>query len=114
VAARERKVYRLFLFWDNPQMPTYAYQASGDEGCEQCTTPFERRQKIEDPRLEACPACGSPVRRVISPPNLASGGPNMSEDNLEKHGFTQYRKAGKGKYEKTVGKGPDFLSDKDD
>jgi hypothetical protein len=26
--------------------------------------------------------------------------------NLEKHGFTQYRKAGGGYYEKTAGEGP--------
>jgi len=114
VALRVRKVYRQNQFWDNSRMPIYAYQYSGEKHCEQCATPFERRQKLDDPRLEACPECGAPVRRVISPPNLASSGPNMSEDNIAKHGFTQYRKAGKGAYEKTAGKGPDFITDKDD
>ena len=33
---------------------------------------------------------------------------------LEKHGFTQYRKSGKGVYEKSAGKGPAIISDDSD
>ena len=36
----------------------------------------------------------------------------LKEGNLAKKGFTQYRRAGGGVYEKTAGKGPDFISDK--
>ena len=34
----------------------------------------------------------------------------LKESNVEKHGFTQYRRAGNGVYEKTAGKGPKFIS----
>ena len=94
-------------------MPTYVYQAAGDDHCLYCHKPFERRQKVNDPRLEHCPECRSPLRRVISPAAIAAPSPNLSEDNIGKKGFTQYRKAGKGVYEKTVGKGPDYITDED-
>ena len=92
-------------------MPIYTYQCHGERHCEYCREIFELRQRIDDERLTACPECGAPVRRVITPPALAGGGPDMSPDNLERHGFTQYRRAGKGVYEKTAGKGPGLLTD---
>lgn len=95
-------------------MPTYVYQASTDASCKVCVATFELRQKLDDPRLEACPECGAPVRRVITPPALGASGPDMSSENIAKQGFTQYRRAGKGAYEKTAGKGPDFITDTDD
>jgi putative FmdB family regulatory protein len=118
----ERKVYRLKLnsqtpaatICDNCPMPIYVYQASTKEHCALCETPFERRQKLDHPRIQNCPECRAPIRRVISAPGLARPAPNMSEGNIEKHGFTQYRKSGKGVYEKTAGKGPDVITDKDD
>jgi putative FmdB family regulatory protein len=74
---------------------------------------FEVIQKMNDERLSACPNCGADVRRVISAPHLATNSPSLDENNIAKHGFTQYRKAGKGVYEKTAGKGPDFISGDD-
>jgi len=53
------------------------------------------------------------VRRKISRPNLASQAPSLSDENVEKHGFTKFKKVEKGVYEKTAGKGPDFITDKD-
>jgi putative FmdB family regulatory protein len=94
-------------------MPIYTYQAKGPEHCLYCVEPFDRNQKLDAPRLKTCPECQSPLRRVITPPNLASSSPNVSEQNLGKKGFTQYRKLEKGVYEKTVGKGPDIITDKD-
>jgi hypothetical protein len=49
----------------------------------------------------------------VTAANLASPAPSLKEDNLGKHGFTQYRKIEKGVYEKTIGQGPDIISDKD-
>ncbi len=95
-------------------MPIYVYQASSDQHCAKCSQPFECRQAMADARRETCPDCGAPVRRVITAPHLATSGPSLSEANIEKHGFTQYRKAGKGVYEKTAGKGPDIISDNGD
>jgi hypothetical protein len=33
----------------------------------------------------------------------------LRESNIEKAGFTQYKKIGKGVYEKTAGKGPGII-----
>ena len=111
---KNRHVKRGVPIWDNERMPIYVYRASGESNCSLCEKPFERRQKVEHSRLTACPECRSPVRQVITAPNLAKPVPNLSETNVEKHGFTQYKKAGKGVYEKTAGKGPEILTDNDD
>ena len=91
-------------------MPIYEYEPTGDQSCAHCCEGFDRLQGLNEPRLEACPKCGAPVARKISAPNLGNPGPSLSESNIEKHGFTQYRKVEKGVYEKTTGKGPDFIS----
>ncbi len=95
-------------------MPTYVYAPSGDDQCRYCMNGFERRQKIDAPRLEQCPECGSAVRRVISAPTLARLSPTLTEKKIGDKGFTQYRKLEKGVYEKTVGKGPKIITDKED
>jgi putative FmdB family regulatory protein len=95
-------------------MPTYTYEPSTDQCCRYCLGGFDRRQKVSDDRLTTCPECGEPVKRVISAPALARPTPNIDEKNIGDKGFTQYRKLEKGVYEKTVGKGPDILMDKDD
>ena len=41
-------------------MPAYEYC------CENCGEHFERRQKMSDPEVEACPDCGGGVKRLIS------------------------------------------------
>ncbi|MBT8069529.1 MAG: zinc ribbon domain-containing protein [Xanthomonadales bacterium] len=93
-------------------MPIYEYQASTDECCEHCAKAFDVMQKLAEEPLKLCPECHNPVRRKISAPNLASPAPSLSKENLEKHGLTQFKKVEKGVYEKTAGKGPDFISDK--
>ena len=92
-------------------MPIYEYQPTGKDRCSFCEGGFERLQKMDDPALDRCPECGTPVARKISAPNLGNAGPSLDESNIEKHGFTQYRKLEKGVYEKTAGKGPDLISD---
>ncbi|HXH81947.1 MAG TPA: FmdB family zinc ribbon protein [Candidatus Tectomicrobia bacterium] len=42
-------------------MPTYEYE------CSACRRVFEVRQRISEPPLTACDACGGPVRRLLSP-----------------------------------------------
>lgn len=95
-------------------MPIYEYQSSGDAGCEHCTAGFDIMQKLADEPLRMCPKCHNPVRRKISPPNLARPAPSLSRENIEKHGLTQFKKVEKGVYEKTAGKGPDYITDKGD
>lgn len=87
-------------------MPIYEYQSAHPADCLHCRDGFERLHKAGEPELLACPVCRQAVRRVVSAPSLAKPSPSLSTRNLESHGFTQYRKSGKGTYEKTAGKGP--------
>jgi putative FmdB family regulatory protein len=41
-------------------MPAYDYL------CDSCGDRFERRQKMSEPAIADCPACGGPVHRLIS------------------------------------------------
>ena len=45
-------------------MPLYEYQ------CESCAHRFERIQKFSDPPIETCPACGGPVKKLLSSPAI--------------------------------------------
>lgn len=92
-------------------MPIYEYTASTAQSCATCRDSFDRLQKLADAPLATCPDCGAPVRRVIGAPQVVAGqGHVLRESHIAKHGFTQYRRVGKGKYEKTAGKGPDTIS----
>jgi putative FmdB family regulatory protein len=91
-------------------MPIYEYAASGN-GCAHCEAHFDVLQKMSALPLERCPQCGAPVARVIAVASVASGGAHLLKENhFSKRGFTQYRRAGGGVYEKTAGKGPKFIS----
>ncbi|PZQ19457.1 MAG: FmdB family transcriptional regulator [Rhodanobacter denitrificans] len=93
-------------------MPIHHYRPrEADTGCPQCRAGFDLLQRLADPALTACPSCAAPVERVISAPQVVSGGAHhLRESNVAKNGFTQYRRIGKGLYEKTAGKGPDVIS----
>ncbi|HWG19840.1 MAG TPA: zinc ribbon domain-containing protein [Terracidiphilus sp.] len=41
-------------------MPAYEYE------CRECGGHFERRQKMSEAEVAACPQCGGPVKRLIS------------------------------------------------
>ncbi len=91
-------------------MPTYVYQVINDDGSEGET--FESFQRMSDPPLTKHPETGQSVRRVIQPPIIPGtwsehGTKKMlSNDNLDRIGFTKYERAGDGRYEKKAGKGP--------
>jgi len=92
-------------------MPFYEYVSDHETGCDYCSEPFTILQKLDEPTMAHCPYCGQPVKRLISSPSLVgrhSRSPSTSE--VEKAGFTQYRKIGKGVYEKSAGKGPKIIS----
>lgn len=90
-------------------MPIYEYAPDGG-GCARCQGRFDVLQRIADPPLAQCPECGQPCHRVPSAASVAAGGAHrLKESHVGAHGFTQYRKVGKGKYEKTVGRGPDTI-----
>jgi putative FmdB family regulatory protein len=45
-------------------MPLYEYQ------CDACHKVTERIQKFSDPPMEVCPACGGPVKKLLSSPAI--------------------------------------------
>ena len=93
-------------------MPIYEYRCTDSTGCASCRAGFDRLQRLSDAPLTRCPDCGGAVERVISAPRLAIGGAHLlQEKKIADAGFTQYKKIGKGVYEKTAGKGPNIIKD---
>ena len=91
-------------------MPIYRYKAI-DSGCPHCQEGFDLLQKLSEAVLSVCPQCRAAIRKQICAPALAMGGSHLlSEKKIGEKGFTQYKKIGKGVYEKTAGKGPDIIS----
>jgi hypothetical protein len=91
-------------------MPLYVYQVIEPDGSD--GEVFEVMQRMSEPPLTTHPESGKPVRRLIAAPNTVTrfGAANLSPERLGKLGFTQYKKAGSGHYEKTAGSGPDTIS----
>lgn len=61
-------------------MPLYEYQ------CDACGQRFERIQKFSDPPVAACPACGAPVRKLISSPAIQFKGSGFYITDYAKSG----------------------------
>lgn len=85
-------------------MPIYEYEPC-DHDCLICSGRVEALQGINDAPHEFCPTCGLPVKRVVSSVSFEMK-KAMSPDKAASRGFTTYRKAGKGTYEKIGGDGP--------
>ncbi|MBT3783518.1 zinc ribbon domain-containing protein [bacterium] len=85
-------------------MPIYEYQHTDGTG-EGCTTDFEAVQNMSESSLTNCPRCKKPVVKKISLPAHHQGSvkDKLSDQNLSKHGFSKYVKAGDGSYEKAAG-----------
>lgn len=91
-------------------MPFYDYKPE-DKSCDFCKDGFEIFQKMLEDSLKACPECFNPCYKVFSSFSVTGSQKNiLSPKNLEKHGFTQFTKKGKGYYEKTAGKGPQGIA----
>ncbi len=96
-------------------MPTYVYaKKSGakEDGCAECRSSFEAVQRMSDAPLETCPKCGAPIERVLQAPmlgNIGNGLKGPGDSALKKAGFTKFKRAGKGQYEKQFGTGPSKL-----
>lgn len=92
-------------------MPLYEYAPIDPPGCALCCYGFEVMQRLSDPVLTKCPACSAAVQRMLCASQVIAGQAHvLREEHVARHGFTQYRRVGKGKYEKTAGKGPDTIS----
>lgn len=95
-------------------MPVYVYEYLDPQG-EGTGQTFELIQSMSEDALEEHE--GKPVRRVIQPPNIAGHWSDMksksmlSNENLDRLGFTKYEKKGDGYMERTAGKeGPKSIS----
>lgn len=87
-------------------MPTYEYQAVDTaSACAQCRERFEVRQSMRDDALTSCPACGQPVRRLVSLCGMSAAQSvksMLSDKNLKAKGFTKLVNEGGGKFRKTT------------
>jgi len=81
-------------------MPVYEYEHQG-EGCDLGTV-FETIQSIRDNKLEKCPECGVPVKRLISLVGISTPKTNADLKNL---GFTKLVKRDEGIYENVTATG---------
>lgn len=95
-------------------MPIYVYEYLDDSGSGTGET-FELVQSMSEDALTEHE--GRKVQRVIQPPNIAGNWSDMknksklSNENLERLGFTKYEKRGDGYMERTAGKeGPRSIS----
>ncbi len=94
-------------------MPTYVYQVINDDGSGGET--FEVFQKMADLALTKHPVTGRPVRRVIQAPIIPGHWSDhatkqmLSNENLQRLGFTKYQRSGDGRYEKKAGSGPQVI-----
>ena len=69
-------------------MPLYEYQ------CEECGGRFERIRKFSDPPLdEPCPACGGPIKKLISSPAIQFKGKGWYVTDYAKSGSPEPSKA---------------------
>lgn len=85
-------------------MPLYEYQ------CETCQKVTERIQKFSDPPLDACPACGGAVRKLLSSPAIQFKGSGWYITDYARKSGNGSGGASKGEGSETSGKD---ASDKD-
>ena len=90
-------------------MPVYIYQEVLPDGSDGDI--FECFQRMSEDALKVHPQTGNPVRKIFHAPNLSSkysdksSKNKLSDQNIEKHGFTRYEKDKiTGRYHKTAGK----------
>jgi putative FmdB family regulatory protein len=90
-------------------MPIYEYEPL-DHDCLICNGKVEVLQGVNEEPCEFCPTCGLAVRRVVSQVSFELKR-QVNPDRASTRGFTTYRKAQKGTYEKIAGEGPEgFMS----
>jgi putative FmdB family regulatory protein len=83
-------------------VPIYEYEHV-EQACALGTV-FEIKQPMKDEPLNRCPACGAPVRKLISRTNLNTPKTNTELRDL---GFTKLVKRETGVYENVTARGND-------
>lgn len=91
-------------------MPIYEFAPVDPPGCALCCYGFEITQGVTDEKPTHCPACGGAIRHVLGAvPAIVGQAHVLRERNIADKGFSQYRRVGKGHYEKITGDGPDTI-----
>ena len=81
-------------------MPTYCYESlHPTHGCPRCRDGLEVAQRLDEPRLEACPHCGGAVRKVVAAAAVGRSQAKL-DDRAKAAGFSKLKRIGKGEYEK--------------
>ena len=94
-------------------MPLYDYAPKSGK-CKRCGGRFEVMQRLSEPKLKRCPACGKRVERVISAAAVQTKFA-LSPSKLKDLGMTKYVKTSDGSYTRTVGSGgPKMIRKNDD
>jgi putative FmdB family regulatory protein len=96
-------------------VPIYEYELNEDEPeCQICPGRFEVLQEASEAALTFCPGCGLPCRRVVSRAGF-SVSKGMTPEKAAARGFTTWRRAREGEWEKVAGPGVDAIvaSDED-
>jgi putative FmdB family regulatory protein len=88
-------------------VPIYEYEPD-DRECFICEGRVAAIQSIDEPPLKYCPSCGLEVCRVISRASFKISKPGGADKAAEK-GFTTWRRAEKGTWEKVAGEGADYM-----
>jgi putative FmdB family regulatory protein len=82
-------------------MPIYEYEPK-DRECLMCDQCVEVLQGIDEPALALCPYCGLDVVRIVSRVSFSTR-EKISPEKAAKKGFSTFRRAGKGTWEKVAG-----------
>lgn len=89
------------------RMPIYEYELKEGE-CQMCPGRFEVLQGISEEPIGHCPGCGLPCIRVVSRASFKVR-KGMSAEKAAERGFTTWRRAKKGEWEKVAGPGVDAI-----
>jgi len=89
-------------------VPIYEYEPE-DRDCFLCEGVVEVMQGVGEEALKYCPTCGLSVNRIISRASFKVG-KGVDAEKAAAKGFSTWKKAGKGVWEKVAGEnGPDVI-----
>lgn len=90
-------------------MPVYEYEPD-DRDCFMCEGRVEVMQAASEEPLRHCPYCGLDVKRVVSRATFKLAGEAPAQGKGGQRGFTTFRRAEKGVYERVDGEGPEIIA----
>lgn len=90
-------------------MPVYEYEPM-DHDCLMCEGRIEVIQGVNEEALKYCPHCGMDVKRIVSRARFKVAGDLPQMDKAGQKGFTKYKRAEKGVWERVDGVGPDVIA----